>query len=353
MSQFPNGQNFIALGMMSGTSLDGLDLCLCKFWDEDGWKFEIIEATTVEYESRLTQKLRESRLMKPDELQVLDFELGHEFARRASNFLDGRNVDLVASHGHTIFHAPHLGMTLQIGHPAALAAGIGYPVVGDFRSLDVALGGQGAPLVPVGDRLLFGDYDSCLNLGGIANVSTDNATCAYDICPVNTVLNRISRNLSHDYDAGGQMARSGEVNKQALKKLNELSFYHQSAPKSLGIEWIEENVFPLLDGLPSHNALRTAVEHMAMQIGLNLTANHQTLVTGGGAHNTFMIERIKQHARADIIIPDKEIVDFKEALIFAFLGVLRLQEQPNTMRSVTGATHSSSGGAVYLPPTKS
>lgn len=303
----------------------------------------------MEYEALLGRRLKDSRVMRPDELNILNFDLGHVFGTYAKQFLGGRPVDLVASHGHTIFHAPHLGMTLQIGHPAGIAAVMNCPVVADFRSVDVVLGGQGAPLVPVGDHLLFPAYDACLNLGGIANVSLEQASIAFDICPVNTILNYLSQQLGLDYDPEGENAARGVLDKQVLRSMNGLDYYKKSPPKSLGMEWVEKEIFPLLIDLSVADALRTSVEHLAYQIGKNLPAGQRILVTGGGAHNVFLMDRIRALSESKIIVPTKEIVDFKEALIFAFLGVLRWRKEVNTRCLVTGATRDSIGGCVYLP----
>jgi anhydro-N-acetylmuramic acid kinase len=260
-------------------------------------------------------------------------------------------VDLVSSHGHTIFHQPQSGFTCQIGDGAAIAAECQKTVVCDFRSLDVALGGQGAPLVPIGDKLLFSNYEYCLNLGGIANISfskNDNHI-AFDICPVNQVLNRLASEFGFEYDNGGQLAQKGKILPQLLKELNNLPYYQQSYPKSLGKEWVDSAIWPIISQYQGiENILCTFTEHAGIQIGDALNNPGRALVTGGGTHNDFLIERINHYAKADIIIPDKKIIDFKEALIFAFLGLLRFEKQINTLKTATGAKKNSSGGCIYF-----
>jgi anhydro-N-acetylmuramic acid kinase len=261
----------------------------------------------------------------------------------------------VASHGHTIFHNPLLHYTTQIGEGAAIAAGCGLPVVCDFRTGDVAAGGQGAPLVPLGDELLFGDYDYCLNLGGFANISMQslNNRIAFDIVPANIILNHFANQRGKAYDPNGEIAASGQVQENLLQSLNDLAYYHIRPPKSLGREWVESEVLPLLSdtGLELEDAACTFCEHIAQQIAACLENGPQKkmLVTGGGAFNTYLVQRITALTQVKLIVPDVKTVNYKEALVFAFLGLLRMQAKPNCLASVTGASHNVSGGAVYLP----
>lgn len=343
---------------MSGTSLDGTDLALCYFTEDQGrWTFEIKEATTYPYPAEWTEHLRSAHTYDGLSLALLHTSYGHYLGGVVREFFQHLSVrpHLIASHGHTVFHQPSTRMTLQIGSGAALAAETGLPVVCDFRTTDVAKGGQGAPLVPAGDQLLFGSYFYCLNLGGFANISfqKDNKRIAGDICPVNFVLNSLATRLGHPYDHGGSLARSGKLDTNLFNQLNALAFYHLQPPKSLGREWVEQNITPLVNTscLSVHDILRTYTEHAAFQISrmLDQDPGHHMIVTGGGAYNTFLIERIRACTNNPVVIPDDLVIQYKEALIFAFLGVLRLRNHVNCLHSATGASEDSCCGAVYLP----
>jgi anhydro-N-acetylmuramic acid kinase len=348
--------SYDVVGVMSGTSLDGLDMAYCRFDLEDGqWKFKIINATTVEYNSRWVDKLSCAKHYYAEVIMKIDSEFGRFIGKQVKNFMKKNKIkaDLIASHGQTIFHNPAKGFTLQIGNGAAIAAETGMTVVCDFRRTDVALGGQGAPLVPIGDRLLFGDYDCCLNIGGFANLSYEegNKRLAYDICPANTVLNFMANKLGLKYDAGGRIARTGVVMDDFLKDLNALDYYQQAPPKSLGVEWLK-NIDVLLKK-HQHNSyvsrMRTLTEHFAQQIAEAIIrcGAQTTLSTGGGTHNTLLLERINALSGNKLVIPQKEIIDYKEALIFGFLGVLRMRNEVNCLSSATGAKRDSCGGAIY------
>ena len=265
-----------------------------------------------------------------------------------------RTIDAVCSHGHTIKHEPQNGYTLQIGNLPELSVLIGHTVVCNFRVQDVELGGQGAPLVPVGDEFLFSNYKYCLNLGGFANISTvsGGVRIAYDICPVNTVLNHYAEKLGFDFDAEGRIAASGEIIPDLLQKLDQIDFYHLSPPKSLGVEWVNSEISPLLkkheDNIPG--ILRTFSVHAATQIAKNLgnDPSSEVIITGGGAYNTFLMEEIQRRTTTKVFIPPAEIVNYKEALIFGFLGVLKLRNEINVLSSVTGAKQDHSSGKVFL-----
>lgn len=262
-------------------------------------------------------------------------------------------LDFVSSHGHTALHQPEKGITLQIGNHKSISGLINNTVVCDFRKQDVALGGQGAPLVPIGDKLLFSEYDACLNLGGFSNISynKNNDRIAFDMCPVNIVLNHYCRTIDLDFDDEGKIARSGILNIELLNKLNKLEYYALSHPKSLGIEWVNSNIYPLItkSDLSLKDILRTCIEHMAFQISKEINSKQfrNVLVTGGGAYNAFLIERLKHLTTTQIHIPEKEIIDFKEALIFGFLGVLKIRNEVNCLASVTGSKHDHSSGVIY------
>jgi anhydro-N-acetylmuramic acid kinase len=350
-------QIYNVIGLMSGTSLDGLDIAFCRFTvDKNVWKFEIVEAETRPYPEEWKE-----RLISLENTDALSFHKTHtEFGiytgRLVSDFIvkNGIRADFVSSHGHTIFHQPENKLTVQVGAGSSIAAACRMTVVSDFRSLDVALGGQGAPLVPVGDKLLFHEYDYCLNLGGFANISYDNKgkRIAYDICPVNIVMNRIARKLGKEYDDKGEIARSGMLSTYFLNELNTLPYFRQAPelPKSLGKEWVINNIDPLLEEyeLEENDLLCTLCEHVAVQVARALESRPpgKLLITGGGTYNDYLIERIRAHTPMQIVIPENIIIEFKEALIFAFLGVLRMRGEVNCLRSVTGARQDNCGGAV-------
>jgi anhydro-N-acetylmuramic acid kinase len=351
-------EKYNAIGLMSGTSLDGLDIAACEFIHSDSkWSFKILASHTYTYSPEWAAKL--AGLASADALtfSYVNVEYGHLLGRLTRTFIEntGFQPDLIASHGHTIFHQPATGLTVQIGSGSAIAAETGIPVVCDFRSADVALGGQGAPLVPIGDRLLFSEFDACLNLGGFANISMEfkGDRIAFDICPVNIVLNRLAASLGMEYDKDGKTARSGNVDSDLLEQLNNLDYYNQKWPKSLGREWLEQEFLPLTDSYigPVTDLMRTVCEHVALQVNrsLDLQKDSGVLVTGGGAHHLFLLERIRNKSRHQWIIPRNEWIDYKEALVFAFLGLLRWLGEPNVLHSVTGSRINHTGGAIYHP----
>jgi anhydro-N-acetylmuramic acid kinase len=345
------------IGLMSGTSLDGLDLAYCEFSHENNkWVYTIRCAETIAYSGSWRERLANVESGSALDLVTTDVEYGHLIGRLTHEFIGRHHLqpDFIASHGHTVFHQPAKKITCQIGRGAAIAAETGLAVVCDFRSTDVALGGQGAPLVPAGDKLLFGNFEFCLNIGGFANISyeQDSKRIAFDTCPANIVLNHLAAREGHDFDPGGTMARKGCIDKELLSKLNTLPYYNLPPPKSLGKEWVTEHVFPLL-AVPersTNDLLATFCEHIAIQIAASAVAGDRgskLLLTGGGAWNEFLTERIRAHAAPEIIIPDANTVNYKEALIFAFLGTLRWRNEANCLMSVTGAARDSSGGAIY------
>lgn len=348
----------IGLGLMSGTSLDGLDMALCQFIQENNkWRYIVKKCDTISYNDLLKERLKNADRLGGLELLELDREFAAFMSDCVNHFLAQSEVkpDFIASHGQTIFHQPQRGLTLQIGSGAVIAARTGITTVCDFRTTDVALGGQGAPLVPIGDKLLFNGYAACLNLGGFCNISFDNADnkrVAFDIAPCNMLLNTLAQRKGKTYDKNGQLARDGYMVDALTAKLNALPYYAQTGAKSLGKEWFDAEVLPLLDipGTQTEDLLRTSVEHIAVQIGKVLTDNHiaSVLVTGGGARNSYLMDRIRWHApETMVVIPDEATVDFKEAIIFAFLGLLRLRGECNCLADVTGAQRDCIGGAVY------
>jgi anhydro-N-acetylmuramic acid kinase len=349
------------LGLMSGTSLDGLDLAFCEFDLHDkNYSYKIIEAKTVVYTEAWKEKLNSAKDTSSEGYFLRNAEYGSFVAEEINRFIKAANItpDLIASHGHTVFHQPALGFSTQLGCGATIAAKTKITTVCDFRSTDVALGGQGAPLVPIGDAFLFGEFEACLNIGGIANISFDKVEkrVAYDICEANMLLNILAKRLGKEYDASGEIARSGKVNLELLQKLNDQKFYAINGAKSIGREWFEQHIEILLNQeLVAQDMLATCTEHIADIIAqeLNKYQLKNVLVTGGGAFNIFLIELLNIKTSCKIVIPQQEIVNFKEALIFAFLGYLRVKEKINTLQSVTGASQNSISGAVYKGSTNS
>ena len=343
-----------AIGLMSGSSLDGLDIALVRFHEEnEKYGFQILQAETLPYPESWTQQLSEAFHKQPEDLVQLDKDYGKYLGEQVLVFAKKHNAkpDFIASHGHTIFHRPEEHYTLQIGDGQELAKACGFTVINDFRSEDVSKGGQGAPLVPIGDKLLFGDYEICLNIGGIANVSydEDGRRIAYDLCIANQALNYLAQMKGLPYDRDGQLARSGKVDMNLLKKLNKHPFYGQLPPKSLGREFFETNQKDLLQDTSVEDMLATFVEHIALQIALGVShlPKGKILVTGGGARNKFLMERLQARTSHEVIIPDKMIIDYKEALVFAFLGLLRIEGKTNVLASVTGAKSDSCSGRIW------
>lgn len=345
------------LGVMSGTSLDGVDLAHIQFHiKNDKWVFEILECETVSYASSWVSHLKSAVDYTQNQLEDLNKNYTQLLASIISDFIkkyDLTNLDAVCSHGHTILHQPHNGFTLQIGNLPEIAELIKEKVVCDFRVQDVQLGGQGAPLVPIGDRILFQEYDYCMNLGGFSNVSFEenDTRIAFDISSVNTVLNFYANQLGLDYDNKGQISRTGNCNADLLIELNTLDFYQKKHPKSLGFEFVKETILPIIESysISIEDKLHTYTEHIAIQIALALpNKKGSMLTTGGGAYNDFLIERIQFHLpEMDIVIPSKKILEFKEALIFALLGVLKMRGEVNALHSVTGAKYDHSSGVIY------
>ncbi|MBO5803531.1 MAG: anhydro-N-acetylmuramic acid kinase [Bacteroidales bacterium] len=342
------------IGLMSGTSLDGLDLCCVTFkYDEGKWEYQIVKAEDEPYPDDIKQKLANAQNMSAEEYALFHSDYGIYLGQRVKAFIDrnGLKPDLIASHGHTIFHQPGIRFTAQIGSGAGIAAETEVDCVCDFRTTDVALFGQGAPLVPIGDRTLFADYDYCLNMGGFSNISFNegDVRSAYDISPVNYVMNHYTRTIGLDYDKDGEMARSGKVCEELLERLDNLEFYSMKGPKSLGREWVENEVIPLIDSynLSIEDKLCTFCEHVAVQIGSHIKGG-KVLLTGGGALNKYLVERMSARApQCEYVVPDKLTINFKEALIFAFLGMLYICDMPNCLSSVTGAKFNCVGGALY------
>lgn len=348
-------EKYQVIGLMSGTSLDGLDIALCEFSKSDEkWKYKILKAQTNKFSKELITKIQLAPNLSGEDLFKLHNEFGRFSGHSVVHFLEKNKSDvlIVASHGHTIFHQPLNSFTCQIGSGAEIAAITGIDTVCDFRTTDVAIGGQGAPLVPIGDELLFSEFDFCLNIGGIANISTrsQNQRVAWDICPANMILNFFANKINLEYDKDGEIAKSGRINHDLLEALIEIDFHKSSYPKSLGREYVFDVYLPIISKFESNinNILCTVVEMISILTKKSLSENNQgsIFVTGGGAFNSFLIERFREH-ELNIYLPDSQIISFKEALIFAFLGLLRKLERKNVLRTVTGSSRDSVSGAIY------
>ena len=355
-------QNITAIGLMSGTSCDGLDIAYCEFnYQLEKWSYKILASETLAYDASLLYKLKGAVSMSGLALMQLDRDFGTYCGKSILTFLMKNNLpapNIIGSHGHTVFHTPETGLTYQLGSGASIYGACDIPVACDFRSVDVALGGQGAPLVPLGDQLLFSEYDYCLNLGGISNISfeQEGKIIGFDICPVNMVLNYLAQKAGFEYDKDGELAASGKVNTELLSTLNRLEFYKENGPKSLGKEWFDTNFLPLIqihESLGINNLLATAVEHIAEQmaatIHLHKKNNARLLATGGGAFNKHLMQVFTQKLKGvcSVEIVDTQTVAFKEALIFGLLGALRLLKEKNVLCSATGSSRDHCGGALY------
>ena len=343
--------SYRVLGLMSGTSLDGVDLAICSFTKNKNWHYKIEKSTTIKYSKYWLETL--SNLHKKPEkiINEIDLKYGDLLSKLCNKFLKNEKIDYISSHGHTIFHQPENNFTLQIGNGNVISKNTKKITISNFRNLDVSLKGQGAPLVPVGDKLLFRKYKYCVNLGGFANVSIkkNNKIIAFDICPVNIILNYFSNLKGRAYDLNGCMAQKGNLAPDLLKKLNSLQFYSKKYPKSLSREWVEKNIMPLIkNDIKTEDVLHTLCEHIGIQIG-KLLNDKEALFTGGGVFNSYLLSRIKFYSKSKIIIPDKRTIEFKEALIFAFLGVLRARGEVNCLQSVTGAIKDNCSGEINNP----
>jgi anhydro-N-acetylmuramic acid kinase len=359
--QHKERRSYKIIGLMSGTSLDGLDICFVKFsLASDNWEYEILNSKTVNYPDLLLEKLKIATKLSGLDLFLLDKEIGIFYGESINDFISKNNIsktdiDAIASHGQTIFHQPEIGFTCQIGCGETIAVETGINTINDFRKKDVLNRGQGAPLVPIGDKLLFSKHaDAFLNIGGFANfskINDDGSVTAFDICPANIVINHFARALGLDYDKDGLIASQNAVNHSLFQKLNEIQTYSEKQPTSLGVEWTEKELFSLIISSDSlcESSISTVTEHAAFQISRRLQENNckSVFVTGGGAKNKYLISRIRYYFNGEIVIPDEKIIDFKEALIFAFLGVLFLEDIPNCIPSVTGASRAVVGGVMH------
>ncbi len=355
----PSVKQYQVIGIMSGSSLDGLDICLTAFEENNNeWSFEIKKADTIDLPPSLIDRLRKSDKISDTDLKALDISYGQWIGEQVKSFVTQEDgvIDCVAVHGHTVFHEPSQGVSLQIGCGKEIAKACGLLVVDNFRIDDIKKGGQGAPLVPVGEFYLFPEITGFVNLGGISNVSilSEKTIKAWDICPCNQVLNYFSSLLGHSYDRGGQLAKSGSFDKSWYDKLRKLDYLDKKPPKSLSNQWSQNNIIKLehpeaLEGL--HTYTHLLADLIVRDIVQSAEKGITVMFTGGGAHNTYLMQLIEEKAKGtfDVIIPDKSIVEFKEALIFAFLGIMRVLERPNVFASVTGAREDTIAGHLHLP----
>ncbi len=342
---------------MSGSSLDGVDIAYCEFFYDTKWHYKIIQAETIPYPEEWRITLGELPNKKGSKLIEYDIRYGKYLGDLINKFTSQHSLypDFISSHGHTVFHNPDLGFTFQLGNGQAIASHTGIKTITDFRIGDIQLGGQGAPLVPIGDKLLFQEYDFCINLGGIANISfdTDNKRVAFDICPANQLLNHLSRQVGKPYDENGNIAQLGKINTKLFEELNNHPYYSLPYPKSMSNQLVEGTFISIIDESEAsiEDSLYTVCKHIAYQTDQVTKAfkGGNVFITGGGAHNGFLITAIQKELRKKIIIPKKVLIDFKEALVFAFMGVLRLEEKTNCLASATGARRDSSSGVIYLP----
>ena len=342
---------------MSGTSLDGIDMTYVNFQKNKFWEYKILFAKTFKYDDLWKKKLECSQDLNSNELKILNEQYTQFLAHKINKFIEEnsiKEIDFIGSHGHTIFHKPSAGYTFQIGNIQNLANYVGKTIICDFRIGDIMLGGQGAPLVPIGDLLLFKNHDTCLNLGGFSNISIkkNNKIIAYDICAVNTVFNFLSKKIKLEFDNEGSNARKGKLIKDLYDKLENLKYYSLNPPKSLGIEWVKSKVFPLLEHFSSYSVydlMHTYLVHISKEIAKNLNQSNSVLITGGGAYNSFLIEQIRKHTKAELIVPERLLIEYKEAIIFGFLGVLKFRKEINCLKSVTGSKKNHSSGKIFYP----
>lgn len=351
------------IGLMSGSSLDGLDIVFATFtYASSNWQYEIVQGETIPYSEDLYQELKQVTQLPLTQYLTLHTRLGRYFGNCVNAFIEKHQlfhkVHFIASHGHTVWHNPKEHTSVQIGDGATIAAVTGINTISDLRNMDVALGGQGAPIVPIADKFLYNDYDFLLNIGGICNVTVNSGNpLAFDIAPANQVLNYFANKVGKEFDTNGDLARSGNVDKEKLAIMGNFPYHFLPAPKSLDNSFSQKNIIPLLDSLDAKDALCTAVNYIATQIAQSLqpfvqkVENKKLLVTGGGALNAFLVERINDALQSDnvaVVVADHHTVHFKEAVAMAFIGVLRWREEDNVLASVTGASRNSVGGALWL-----
>ncbi len=343
------------IGLMSGTSCDGLDLVYCQFQELDGvYSYSLLESDFIPYDETFAKRLKEAINLSAPELMKLHHKFGDYLGNQVKSFVERfglKEVDWVSSHGHTVLHRPSEGYTFQIGRGENIKEACGIPVICDFRVQDVVLGGQGAPLVPVGDHFLFSTYSACVNLGGFSNISLMKGIdrIAFDISPFNILMNPLAEKLGFPFDKGGELAREGKLNTALLSRLDSFEYYHQSPPKSLSLEDVQVFFAPLLNeyDLPVRDFLNTLVVHFVEQLVRSLPNHGKILLTGGGTKNNYFVELLKERYSGEIVIPSIDLIDFKEAIVFAFLGFLRSENKENIFATVTGASKDHSSGCIF------
>ncbi len=355
-------RSYNVIGIMSGSSMDGVDLAHCRLWSEGNhWKYEITHAETVPYDEKWRVRLSQLRGQNSLVLTKTDIYYGRYLGQLVNDFVSRNNLkpDLIGSHGHTVFHYPEEWISLQVGDGASLSGITNLPVVSQFRQLDVAKGGEGAPLVAIGDEMLFSEYDYCLNLGGFSNISgiLNGKRIAWDICPCNILLNRVARDMGLAYDEDGRIAEAGHIDYPLLGDLNEIPWYTKPWPKSLNRDWINKelwNIVREVRDISNENRMKTLVDHIACQIGDAVdalsdgnAAGKRVLVTGGGAFNKALMEHIRTHSDAEFIVPEPILVNYKEALVFALMAALRVLNLVNIRKETTGASSNSVAGALH------
>lgn len=349
--------NYRVIGLMSGTSLDGLDIACVDFVLKESWHFKLIASSTVAY-----PEVWKTRLVNLLDQDAITFAKTHHYYGRylgeqCSSFIAEhqlKNIDAISSHGQTIFHDPDQGFTIQIGNGSTLATSSGLPVISDLRSADMAYGGQGAPIVPLGEAFLWPEFSAFLNIGGISNISIHNedSIIGYDVCMGNLIMDMVAEQEGLNFDEDGRLAASGKVNDEILRELNQHPYLKISGPKSLDAGQVFHEFLPIIKkhNVTSANLLATLCEHIAMQIASATEQVEGSLfISGGGGLNSYLVSRIKHHCSCEIYIPSRQILEFKEAIIMAFLGLRRLRKQANVLASVTGASKDSINGSIYLP----
>ena len=365
-------RSYRILGLMSGSSLDGLDIAYCEFSlapTGDLLSWELLQCSTLPYTNEWIEVLSQLPTATGYDLARSDAAFGRYLGKLTAEFIrvNSLSPSFIASHGHTTLHDPGQGFTLQVGDGSAIAAVTGIPVISQFRQMDLAYGGQGAPLAPLADRMLMGEADFYLNLGGIANISarTGERFVAFDITGANQILNALAATIGLEYDDGGNIARRGKPDPLLLHKASQLPYFQQPYPKSLGNKWVREKQIDQFIAAPGSvsDKLHTAVLLIAGQVAAALESvlsqerfdksHFQMLITGGGAFNDFLVERIRlacqSRASLSVTVPGPKLVAFKEAALIALMGALRLEERPNCIASVTGATKNAVGGVIHLP----
>jgi anhydro-N-acetylmuramic acid kinase len=338
-------KDFYSIGLMSGSSLDGLDLCYSKISSKDeNCHFEIIASETIPYDNDVYEKLKKVREISSLDLHFFDIELGKLFGAYCNSFIGKNNIkqiDAVSNHGHTVFHYPEKGLTLQIGNNNWIAKMTNIPIFGNLRMRNITHGGQGAPIVPIADKYLFSEFDNCINLGGISNITIKKGTNlkSFDIGICNQLLNYLCNLIDKKYDQNGDIAATGTINLELLNALEKIPFYQIQPPKSIDNGMLKETVLPIFDSYKDSvpNLLATAAEHIAIEISKYLEKDSKTIITGGGAYNSFLISRIQSISNAKITIPNPKIIEFKEALAMSFMALRSIENRPNTLSNTTGS----------------